>query len=152
MSRHPSTLSSAIVAEARSWLGTPYHHMADIKGVGVDCGMILVRVYCGLGLVDEFDPRPYTRDWHLHRSEEIYLQTVERCADEIDREDLDLGDIVVFRVGRCYSHGGIVVDLSPLRIVHPYMVQRLVVEDEIDSVPELYRAMNTARFFRVRSR
>ena len=26
-----------------SWIGTPYHNCADIKGVGVDCGMLLVR-------------------------------------------------------------------------------------------------------------
>ena len=38
-----------IVAEARSWIGTPYHNCADIKGVGVDCGMLLVRVFVDLG-------------------------------------------------------------------------------------------------------
>jgi hypothetical protein len=27
----------AIVAAARSWLGTPYHHQASLKGVGSDC-------------------------------------------------------------------------------------------------------------------
>jgi len=51
-----------IVAEARSWIGTPYHNCADIKGVGVDCGMLLVRVFVDLGLVEPFDPRPYTHD------------------------------------------------------------------------------------------
>ena len=35
--------------------------------------MLLVRVYCDLGLVEPFDPRPYTRDWFLHRNEERYL-------------------------------------------------------------------------------
>ena len=48
----------AVVAAARSWLGTPYHHAADVKGRkgGVDCAMLLVRVYCDLGLVEPFDP------------------------------------------------------------------------------------------------
>ena len=64
---------AAVVAEARSWIGTPYHHAADVKGHGVDCAMLLVRVYCDLGLIEPFDPRPYTRDWFLHRSEERYL-------------------------------------------------------------------------------
>ena len=27
----------AIIAEARSWLGTPWHHQASLKGVGCDC-------------------------------------------------------------------------------------------------------------------
>ena len=26
-----------IVATARSWLGTPYHHQASLRGVGCDC-------------------------------------------------------------------------------------------------------------------
>jgi cell wall-associated NlpC family hydrolase len=28
---------SAIVAEARTWIGTPYRHQASLKGVGCDC-------------------------------------------------------------------------------------------------------------------
>ena len=27
---------SALIAEARSWLGTPWHHQASLKGVGCD--------------------------------------------------------------------------------------------------------------------
>ncbi len=66
---------AAIVREARSWIGTPYHNCADVKGRhgGVDCGMLLVRVFVDTGLVAPFDPRPYPPDWHLHRSEEKYL-------------------------------------------------------------------------------
>ena len=30
----------AIVREARSWVRTPYHPQGDIKGIGVDCGML----------------------------------------------------------------------------------------------------------------
>jgi cell wall-associated NlpC family hydrolase len=66
---------AAIVREARSWIGTPYHNCADVKGRngGVDCGMLLVRVFVDAGLVAPFDPRPYPPDWHLHRAEEKYL-------------------------------------------------------------------------------
>ncbi len=35
----------SVVAEARKWLLTPYRHAADIRGVGVDCGMFIVRVF-----------------------------------------------------------------------------------------------------------
>jgi cell wall-associated NlpC family hydrolase len=34
-----------IVEEARSWLGTPYHHQAALKGVGCDCIGLLRGVY-----------------------------------------------------------------------------------------------------------
>ena len=56
--RTSSDLRFAVVAAARAWLGTPYHHAADIRGVGVDCAMILVRVFCDLGLVPSLRSAP----------------------------------------------------------------------------------------------
>jgi cell wall-associated NlpC family hydrolase len=42
---------ATVVAEARSWIRTPYHNCADVKGAGVDCGMLLVRVFVDTGLM-----------------------------------------------------------------------------------------------------
>ena len=42
MSLHASR--AAVVAEAIAWLGTPYHHRARIKGVGVDCAQLALGV------------------------------------------------------------------------------------------------------------
>jgi hypothetical protein len=65
----------------------------------------------------------------LHRSEERYLGFVfERCAEV---ENPEPGDVMVFRYGRCYSHGGIVTSVTPLRIVHAYFPARRVFEEEI---------------------
>lgn len=105
---------AAIVAEAESWLGTRYHHAACVKGAGVDCAMLPVRVFCDLGLVPAFDPRPYPHDWMLHRADERYLGWVERFADKVDAPAP--GDIALFRVGRCLAHGGIVI--SPDLMIH----------------------------------
>ena len=101
---------AAVVAAAREWIGTPYHHMADVKGVGCDCAMLLVRVFCDLGLVEPFDPRPYTSDWHLHRGEERYLGFLLARAAEV-AAPLP-GDVILFKYGRCFSHGGIVTRRS----------------------------------------
>ena len=87
----PKARRRRVVAAARSWIGTPYHHAADVKGAGVDCAMLLVRVFCDLGLVEPFDPRPYTRDWHLHRGEERYLGFLLDRAHEVARRDA--GDV-----------------------------------------------------------
>ena len=86
---------AAIVAEARSWIGTPYHNCADIKGAGVDCGMLLVRVFVDAGLCPPFDPRPYPIDWHLHRSEERYLGFIFDRGSEV--ADPQPGDVMVLR-------------------------------------------------------
>ena len=135
---------AAVVAAARAWIGTPYHHAADVKGVGCDCAMLLVRVYCDLSLVSPFDPRPYTRDWMLHRNEEKYLGfLLERAAFVAEPMT---GDVILFRVGRCFSHGGIVVAPKPLRIVHAFAPARVVVEDEVMRNSELAARFKTAKF------
>jgi NlpC/P60 family putative phage cell wall peptidase len=134
---------AAVVAEARSWVGTPYHNCADIKAVGCDCGMLLVRVFCDLKLCPPFDPRPYPPDWHLHRSEERYLGFVFDRTHEVERPQP--GDVVVFKLGRCYSHGGIVVETDPLAIVHAYAPSRRVVEDRLAQCAAL--ASRQPRFF-----
>jgi NlpC/P60 family putative phage cell wall peptidase len=101
---------AAVVAEAKSWLGTPWHHMADVKGAGVDCGMLLVRIYTDLGLAPKFDPRPYAQQWFLHQDEERYLAWVKKYCVQVEREETAAGDIQLYQFGRTKSHGAIVVD------------------------------------------
>lgn len=136
MSFHPETRSvkelmerSLVVDEARTWVGTPWHHMGDVKGVGVDCAMLPVRVYTDTGLIpDLIDPRPYPRDWALHRSEELYLTNVERMSREIAEHQAGPGDLVVWRWGRTFSHGGIIVDWRKKICIQALAKERLVIE------------------------
>jgi len=121
-------IRDAIVEEARRWIGTPYHHMADVLGVGVDCAMLPLRVYQSVGLIPlDVDPRPYPHDWMLHRSDERYLQNVERFASKVD-EPLP-GDIALFRIGRCLAHGAIVE--TPHMMIHAQLEAGRVVRREI---------------------
>jgi len=114
----------AVVAEALTWCGTPYHHCADLKGIGVDCALILMRTYSNAGLVRFVDPRPYAPEWHLHRSEELYVGWLERMgARQVQAPAL--GDIVLFQFGRCFSHGSVVVDetesIDDTQVLHSYI-------------------------------
>lgn len=133
-----------VVAEARSWIDTPYHNCADVKGAGVDCGMIIVRVFVDTGLVAPFDPRPYAQDWHLHRDDERYLGWVRTWCEPV--EEPRPGDLVVFRYGRAYSHGGIVVSTDPVAIVHAYLDEGRVLEERIDRNARL-SSMDRQRLF-----
>lgn len=132
-----------VVASSRTWIGTPYHHAADVKGSGVDCAMLLVRVYCDLGLVETFDPRPYTRDWFLHRDEEKYLGHLTSRTHPV--REPGVGDIAVFRIGRLYAHAGIVSRIDPLAIIHAFAPARYVIEDFVAS-GELKEKLKTAKF------
>ncbi|MGP0104031.1 hypothetical protein [Rhodoblastus sp.] len=136
---------AAVAAEVRKWIGTPYHDTADIRGVGVDCGMLLVRVFVDLGLVPPFDPRPYPCDWMMHNDEEKYLGWVKDNCGEV--ETPGQGDIAVFRFGRCYSHGGIVTAAAPLSLVHAYAMSRCVVEEHLARNGDLTKPVRKVRFF-----
>lgn len=106
----------AVIDEAMTWLNTPWRHNECVKGVngGVDCGQFPLAVYRNLGLIDDQAVDDYPIDWALHRGEERYLQIVERYCAAVDYPKP--GDIIVFRFGRTYSHGGIVIQYP--RIIH----------------------------------
>jgi NlpC/P60 family putative phage cell wall peptidase len=88
-----------IVAAARSWLGTPYHHQASVKGVGSDCLGLIRGIWREL-----YGPEPeampaYTRDWGSATGSETLLAAA--CRHLIKVEDLDRrspGDVLVFRM------------------------------------------------------
>jgi cell wall-associated NlpC family hydrolase len=111
------TSRAAVVREARSWLGTPYHHHGRLKGVGVDCAMILCEVYHQAGLIPFIDPGAYPHDWHLHRDEERYLGWIKRYGRETQMPGP--GDVGLWRFGRCFSHAGIMIGDGFL--IHAYL-------------------------------
>lgn len=92
---------------ALTWLGTPYHHHARIKGVGVDCVHLICAVTEAAGVAPPIDPGWYERTWHLSRNEELYMHELDRWAQRTDEPRP--GDIVLFKYGRTYSHAGIML-------------------------------------------
>jgi cell wall-associated NlpC family hydrolase len=72
-----------IVAEARSWVGTPYRHQASVKGVGCDCLGLVRGVWRALiGEEPERAP-PYSRDWAEAAGEETLAKAARRHLVEI---------------------------------------------------------------------
>lgn len=124
-------LRADVVAEALTWLGTPYHHRARLKGVGVDCAQILIAIYAGLSLAPEIDPGEYARDWHLHQGEELYMAWLKQAGAR-PVQTPGLGDMALFRFGRTYSHGAIFVGADEL--VHSYL-RRGVIRTRLDEEP-----------------
>ncbi len=122
------TAREEVVAEAMSWIGTKYHHAARVKGAGVDCGQLLAAVYEAAGVIPHVQPEPYPSDWHCHRSEERYLAHVEAFAHRIGGPPLP-GDLVLYRFGRCISHGAIVVSWP--RVLHAYVGQGVILDDAV---------------------
>ncbi len=114
------------VQEALTWLGTPYHHQGRVKGVGVDCGTLICEVYEKVGLMDHLDPRPYPPDWHMHQMGERYLKHIRSVCFEVDGPP-EPGDIVLYKIGKCVSHGAIVVEWPT--IIHSYIHLGVILQD-----------------------
>ena len=131
---------AAVVAEARSWLATPYHHGGRVKGAGCDCAQLPAAVYHACGLIPELNPE-YSTQWHLHRSEEQYVDWVLQHAREIKMEDLAAGDLILWRWGRTYSHGGIYVGTD--LVIHAYIddgvqIDNIKIHCELSNRPARY--------------
>ena len=101
-----------IILEAWEWVGTPYHHQARVKGVGVDCAQLVA------GVAENVFPRlkpinspVYSIEWHMHNREEMMCQIIEsfKCERK-EIADRIPGDILTFKFGRTQSHMGILVN------------------------------------------
>lgn len=114
-----------VVKEALSWIGTPYHHQAMVKGFGVDCAMILIGVYKNCGLIDKVELPEYSTQWHLHRDEEKYLKTISEYLKPT--QEPKKGDVALFKFGRTVSHSAIVIDYPT--VVHAYNRVGVILDD-----------------------
>jgi hypothetical protein len=61
----------------------------------------------------------------LHSHEELLVDFVLRYAHEIDEAQVGPGDVVLYRVGRSFSHAAIVVDW-PREIIHAHKLSNKV--------------------------
>lgn len=102
------TTRQAVIDEAKKWLGARWHHEACVPYYACDCGQIIADVYSQCGLIERPKIPTYPRQWALHQNEERYLAVVESYAQAVDTPQP--ADIAVWKIGRTYSHGAIVID------------------------------------------
>lgn len=114
----PVPSRAAIVAEARTWLGTPYRHQASTRGAGCDCFGLIRGVWRAFyGAEPEAIP-PYSRDWGSVTGKEAMIASARRHLVEVEPGAIQPGDVVVFRFrrGSVAKHAGIVSE--PGRFIH----------------------------------
>jgi cell wall-associated NlpC family hydrolase len=103
---------------ARSWLGTPFHPHAAIRGVGVDCVHLLAEIYREAGLFAGYELPRYTMDGGDHADSSQVLSWLEAHPNfqRVERAHLATGDLVTFRLARVAHHVGLV--LEPPAFIH----------------------------------
>jgi NlpC/P60 family putative phage cell wall peptidase len=119
---------AAIVAEALSWVGTPYRHQASLKGVGCDCLGLLRGVWRAF-YGPEPEPVPgYTPDWAEARGAETLAEAAARHLTPVPLADIGAGDVLLFRwrANLPAKHAAILVShsLSDLRSSAPLVDSR----------------------------
>jgi len=119
-----------IVAAARSWIGTPYHHQASLKGVGCDCLGLIRGVWREVTGIEAESPPPYSPDWAEARGEETMLEAARRHLVEMTgdwRQFIGPGDVLLFRLRRGALVKHAAIHTGGARMIHAY-TGRAVVE------------------------
>ena len=113
-----SITRSQIVRAARSWIGTPYHHQASLKGAGTDC-IGLVRGLWRELFGGEPEALPaYSGDWAEATGQETMLRAAGRHLVATSTKHIQPGDVLVFRLraDTVAKHTAIAAD--PGRMIH----------------------------------
>ena len=74
----------------------------------------------------------YSNEWHLHRSEDKFLKYMELVAYEVDIDDLQVGDFILYQYGRCISHGAIYIGDN--MVVHAYVGMGVIISSLDDII------------------
>jgi cell wall-associated NlpC family hydrolase len=117
-----------VVAAARRWLDTPFHHQGRAKSVGVDCAGVLVEVARELGLGDVdirgYGHRPDSRE--LERLCYFHMTLVRLL-------DAEPGDVLLIEVDGQPQHIAFLTRLEgEAAMLHAYAPARRVVEHRMD--------------------
>lgn len=82
---------NSVVAAARSYIGTPFHHQGRLPGVGLDCAGVVVCAYREAGITI-MDQSGYGR----LPSKGLLVIAVEAHCDRIALSAVQDGDVLLF--------------------------------------------------------
>lgn len=109
-----------IIAEARSWIGTPYRHQASLKGVGCDCLGLIRGVWRNvIGDEPERAP-PYAPDWAEAARGEPLAEAAARHLRPIACDQFVAGDVLLFRWREQLAAKHLAIVSAPDLMVHAH--------------------------------
>lgn len=108
----------AVVVAARTWIGTPYHHQASVKGVGADCLGLIRGVWREVQGEEAETPPGYSRDWGEVSGTETLIDAAARHMIAKGDAPPEPGDVLIFRMraGSIAKHAAILA--TPATMIH----------------------------------
>lgn len=111
-----------LVAEARTYLETPFHHQGRVKGTGIDCAGVLANLVNFMG----YDVRERT-NYGQSGNADLFLDGLRKVMVHVDEDEQILpGDFLLFPRGPGDYHGSVATD--PGRMLHAWADRGKVVE------------------------
>lgn len=128
-----------VIAEARQWLGTRFHHQGHAKGVGCDCAGLVGGVCVALGLLPaDFWETQFARFAGYGRQPHAGLLEAGCAAflEPVHADSIQLADVLLFRFEAEPQHVGFVGDYvhGGFSVIHSLSTERKVVEHRLDSL------------------
>jgi NlpC/P60 family putative phage cell wall peptidase len=126
----------AVVAEALTWVGTPYQHQASTKGLATDCIGLIVGVARALGIKEAsaYDAAGDVRGYGRQPDPVALLAAADRYLQRIDMREAGAGDIYLIRFELDPMHFAIISEVNPIYIIHALAPRGKVVEHRVDAV------------------
>lgn len=126
--------SGQLVEVARGYLGTPFHFGGRVKGVGVDCGGLLVCIARDAGMKVDDEPRA-TRENALEAIHAVagkHAEVVWRVGGDSSIPSPSCGDILIFSCRAMPGHCGIFTAEGSFVHAHDSSSTGMVVETPLD--------------------
>lgn len=115
-----------VIAAARAWIGTPYHHQASVRGAGADCLGLIRGVWRDLGGPDIRPERAYSPFWAERTGGEALLEAFRRHLVEVDPATASPGHVLVFRLRPGFAAKHAAIEVAADVIVHAYEARGVV--------------------------
>jgi NlpC/P60 family putative phage cell wall peptidase len=122
-----------VIAEARRWIKTPWHHQGALRGIGCDCIGLIAGVAEALGLPEAALWRNDLRFRGYGRLPEP-AKLLAACDIYLDRLKAPprVGDVLLMTFYKEPMHFAFVSNEIPRRMIHAYQPIGEVVEHVID--------------------